>query len=92
MGAPAHYAVALAYSMRTSTGGNVFGYNPYLEAGFSGLAGSFPFGVQTNCMSCHANASYKGIPSTYVGNENIDIAGPQFKGQVRLDFLYSLEP
>jgi hypothetical protein len=92
MGAPAHYAVALAYSMSTSKGGTVFGYNPYLEAGFSGLAGKYQFGVQTNCMSCHANASYKGIPNSYVGDENVNIAGPQFQGQVRLDFLYSLSP
>jgi hypothetical protein len=92
MGAPAHYAATLADSMRTSKGGTIFGYNPYLEARFSGLAGQFQFGVQTNCMSCHANASYTGIPNSYVGNDNIDIAGPQFKGQVRLDFLYSLSP
>lgn len=92
MGAPAHYAVALAYSMRSSKGDTVFGFNPYLEASFEGLAGTFQFGMQTNCMSCHANATYKGIPNAYVGNDNIDIGGSQFKGQVRLDFLYSLEP
>jgi hypothetical protein len=92
MGAPAHYAVALAYSMRTSKGDNVFCYNPYLEASFGGLSGQFKFGIQSNCMSCHANAAYVGIPSPYVGNENVDIAGLQFQGQVRLDFLYSLRP
>jgi hypothetical protein len=92
MGAPAHYAVALAYSMRTSKGSTVFGYNPYLEGGFSGLGGQFQFGVQSNCMSCHANASYQGIPNSYVGDENVNIGGPQFQGQVRLDFLYSLSP
>jgi hypothetical protein len=90
MGAPAHYAVALAYSMRTSKGANIFGYNPYLEGPLSGLSGQFQFGVQSNCMSCHANAAYLAIPSDYVGNENVDIAGPQFQGHVRLDFLYSL--
>jgi hypothetical protein len=94
MGASAHYAVALAYSMRTAKGDTVFGYNPYLEASCdaSVLSGSFPFGVQTNCMSCHANATHPGFPDAYVGDENVDIAGPQFLGQVRLDFLYSLEP
>jgi hypothetical protein len=92
MGAPAHYSVALAYSMRTSKGGTVFGYNPYLEGRFSGLGGQYQFGVQSNCMSCHANASYQGITNNYVGDENVNIAGPQFQGQVRLDFLYSLSP
>jgi len=90
--AASHYAVTVSYSMRDSKDKPVFSYNPYLEASFSGLAGAFQFGVQTNCMSCHANASYKGIRDAYVGNENVDIADPKFQGQVRLDFLYSLQP
>lgn len=49
----------------------LFSYNPYLEGGFSGLGtgpnNAFqvasplikgqPFGVQTNCMTCHALAT-----------------------------------
>ena len=35
MGAPAHYAASLAYSMRTPGGNNVFAYNPYLETVFT---------------------------------------------------------
>jgi hypothetical protein len=94
MGAPAHYAVSLGYSMRTARDNTVFVYSPYLEASFEGLAGNFSFGVQSNCMSCHANAVYPGIgiENAYVGNENVDITGSQFHSQVRLDFLYSISP
>lgn len=90
MGAPSHYAVSLAYSMTGPKGEDVYGYNPYLEARFSDLAGKNQFGIQSNCMSCHANATWPGIKDAYVGDEEVDILGPQFQGQVRLDFLYSL--
>jgi hypothetical protein len=80
-GAPAHYAMALAYAMvfpvqpdvgGQSVGDTIYGYNPYLEAGFGPgvFTGSNSFvtnskgvkvqtdaGVRTNCMSCHVYAS-----------------------------------
>lgn len=92
MGAPAHYAATLAYSMRTSKDEPIFAYNPYLEGHFDDLAGTYKFGVQSNCMSCHANASHPGAITDYIGDDVIDIADKKFIGKVRLDFLYSLEP
>ena len=92
MGAPSHYAATLAYSMRTSKGEPIFAYNPYLEGHFDDLAGTYQFGVQSNCMSCHANASHPGANTDYIGDDVIDIADKKFNGKVRLDFLYSLEP
>jgi hypothetical protein len=92
MGAPAHYAATLAYSMRTTKNEPIFAYNPYLEGHFNDLGGTYKFGVQSNCMSCHANATHPGAKTDYIGDDFVDIAGSQFVGQVRLDFLYSLEP
>lgn len=82
-GAAAHYAMAVAYAMvypvqpdigGQSVGNTVYGYNPYLEAGFGAgtFTGSNSFvvtngqkvmtnaGVRTNCMSCHVYASVSG--------------------------------
>jgi hypothetical protein len=113
-----HYAMAPAYSMELPqqpiTGGknagqSVYGYNPYLEAGFdpSVLPASIPgqsggnvvannVGVQTNCMSCHAMASYAkgGTPdlsgSLDTGDRYVDLQGPEFRGNLRTDFLWSI--
>jgi hypothetical protein len=84
----------------------IFVYNPWLEAVFdhSDLPDSRPwtfdgktydnkFGVQTNCMSCHAQANYPGSQSSgpqYTADQYIDLNGPQFKGVLKVDFLWSL--
>jgi hypothetical protein len=91
-----------------NVGNSVYVYNPWLEAGFvpKGLPASQPgtfdgkpvannVGVQTNCMSCHAQASYSPTRPRletilYTGDRYIDLKGPQFKGNLRTDFLWSI--
>lgn len=78
-----------------------FGFNPYLEASFGPSAFSGPnqlnsnyiFGVQTNCMSCHAMAT---IDSTqnflgYVTDQYINPDSSIFKNYVKLDFAWSIQ-
>jgi hypothetical protein len=108
-GAARHYAVATAYMMvrpnQPITGGSSanaqpqIGFNPYLEAGFSGLGNdpnwaagkNFQYGIQTNCMSCHAMATYPGNSSLgYVADLYIGMTDPRYNGQVRGDFSWSL--
>lgn len=105
-GAAAHYACVAAYVMLTPNNapnnapgaGPMFGYNPYLEGSFGPPVFGFPntynanyqYGVQTNCMSCHALA----IPSpagNYTTDQTIDLKGEYFKGQVSLDFAWSIQ-
>jgi hypothetical protein len=90
-----------------NVGNSVYAYNPWLEAGFGpdDLPASQPgtydgkqvannVGVQTNCMSCHAQASYSStaqdLRSLYTGDQYIDMKGAQFKGNLRTDFLWSI--
>lgn len=80
-------------------------YNPYLEAGFHGTAPEkgadfqlpsvlLPgpqFGVQTNCMSCHAMATQSNAPG-YTTDMYISMNDPKlFNNQVQLDFAWSIE-
>ncbi len=91
----------------TNTGNSVYAYNPWLEAGFSKsvLPDSIPgmyngmkvpnnVGIQTNCMSCHAQANFNpnNIPNApdYTGDRYIDLDSPQFKGTLKVDFLWSI--
>jgi hypothetical protein len=83
---------------------SVYCYNPYMEATFnpSQLPASKPgtyrgrpvdnnVGVQTNCMSCHAQACFNSTDfSLYTGDQDIDLHGPQFKGKLRVDFLWTI--
>ena len=90
-----------------NVGESIYAYNPWLEAGFGpgNLPSSQPgtykgrpvannVGVQTNCMSCHAQACYSTTgsqdPSLYTGDQYIDLGGSQFQGKLRVDFLWSL--
>jgi hypothetical protein len=115
-GAAAHYAAVAAYNMvwpnqpisgGTNTGAKpIFGYNPYLEAVFSGTGPDSSFqlpsallhgpqvGVQTNCMSCHALATYNSNPnySYYTTDQYIDMSDKKlFNGKVKLDFAWSIQ-
>lgn len=108
-GAARHYAANAAYVMTTpnnsssATAGTMFGYNPYLEGGFGPSTfnlpnvnnPSFKYGMQTNCMSCHAMATPPpGAFSTtgYNTDQYVDFNSPQFfKGQVKLDFAWSVQ-
>lgn len=80
-------------------------YNPYLEAGFHGTAPQrgadfqlpsvlLPgpqFGVQTNCMSCHAMATQSNAPGyttdMYISMNDTSL----FNNQVQLDFAWSIQ-
>jgi hypothetical protein len=91
-----------------NVGNSVYAYNPWLEAGFgpgdlpasqpgtyNGKAVANYVGMQTNCMSCHAQASYSSTTPDltgvlYTGDQYIDMKGAQFKGNLRTDFLWSI--
>ncbi len=105
-------AYAMVWPNQPITGGTnknvtpIIGYNPYLEAGFgpSTFAGvpnqmnpKFKFGVETNCMSCHALAAYdpsKTIanqPFPYSADQYIDMSDKKlFNNKVQLDFAWSI--
>lgn len=83
----------------------MFAYNPYLEAGFHGTAPEkgadfqlpsvllpkIPqFGMQTNCMSCHAMATQSNAPG-YTTNQYISMDTTMFNNQVLLDFAWSIQ-
>ncbi len=104
-GAARHYALNAAYVMTTpnnssaANAGPMFGYNPYLEGGFGPSTFNisnttfpdFKYGMQTNCMSCHALA----VPSNATGYNTdmyVDMNSPTFfNGQVKLDFAWSIQ-
>ncbi|HZW30866.1 MAG TPA: hypothetical protein VFF52_09185 [Isosphaeraceae bacterium] len=94
---------------RSHVAESVYCYNPYIETFFTSaqLPASRPgtylgrpvdnnVGVQTNCMSCHAQACFPimllpgGIFPLYTGDQNIDLYGPQFQGKLKVDFLWSI--
>lgn len=51
-------------------------------------------GIMTNCMSCHGNANYnpRSLPNapSYTGNRYIDLENSQFRGTLKVDFLWSI--
>ncbi len=91
----------------TNTGVSaVIGYNPYLEPGLgkidfvppNKLDPNFMYGVQSNCMSCHAlavygkdttNAENGGQP--YMADQYMSLNDPYFKNTVQLDFAWSIQ-
>lgn len=79
----------------------VLGYNPYLEAPFNAATFTVPnaynanyeYGVQTNCMSCHAMAAYNGpnSPFRYSTDQYINMSDTTlFNNYVQLDFAWSI--
>jgi hypothetical protein len=74
-------------------------YNPWLESGFGSsvlapvneLIPNPNYGVQTNCMSCHAMARYPhgGFIEFYSADQYIDI-GPSLSDALRVDFTWSI--
>jgi len=84
-------------------------YNPYLEAPFNhdqDLPGSQPWtyqgvtydlkvGVQTNCMSCHMQATYspnsKSPSLPYTADRYIDLNDKEFQGYLQVDFSWSIQ-
>ncbi|ATQ75144.1 hypothetical protein CR152_11905 [Massilia violaceinigra] len=108
-----HYAMALAYSTvspaQPITGGKnvgapVYGYNPYLEAGFGPevfadisrpINGTINAntGIQSNCMTCHNMAAYAPEPKPmmpYASDFYMSITDPIFDGTLRSDFSWTI--
>jgi hypothetical protein len=81
----------------------MIGYNPYLEAGFAPstfqfknqMNPDFKYGIQTNCMSCHALAGNESIDKSgnpfYSTDQYIDNNDRYFVNKVKLDFAWSLQ-
>jgi len=105
-GAANHYAANAAYVMTTpnnaangASTGSMFGYNPYLEGGFgpttfgitNNLNPQYQYGVQTNCMSCHAMA-VASSHGQYTTDQFVNLTTDSlFKGEVSLDFAWSIQ-
>lgn len=107
-----HYAMSVAYYTvappQPITGGKnegsaVYGYNPYLEAGFGpdtfGISRPIngtvnnTTGIQTNCMTCHNMAAYVPKPKTgmpYATDFYMSIDDPVFAGTLRTDFSWTI--
>jgi hypothetical protein len=86
-----NYAMCIADAIVTPFndphGTPVVCFNPYLET-------SQPDGVHSNCMSCHARATFPGVdyPSSYVPNGWVDLADPNvFARQSKTDFVWSIQ-
>jgi hypothetical protein len=86
-----NYAMCIAdsivYPPTDPKGKPVVCYNPYLETGL-------PDGTDSNCMSCHARATFPGInyPETYLPNGWVDPADPTlFAGQTKTDFVWAVQ-
>ena len=89
-----------------NAGAAVYAYNPWIEARFSSadLPDSQPrfdpagrpadnnCGVQTNCMSCHAQATYnpnkRVTAPRFTGARYVDLIDPQYVGTLQTDFLW----
>ena len=105
-----HYAMSVAYSMVTppqpimegkNVGASVYGYNPYLEAGFGpdtfGISRPIngtinnTTGIQTNCMTCHNMAAYsKTSQQPYASDFYMSLSDPIFKGKLKTDFSWTI--
>lgn len=99
---------AQPYYNGESVGDTLIAFNPYLEAGFGPdvFTGSDSYvikdgnriptdaGIRTNCMSCHAFASYnlseKKSTTPYSGDAYVSLHDPKFEGSIRLDFAWSI--
>jgi hypothetical protein len=86
----------------------VYAYNPWLEARLTpaDLPASVPgpapgggiapnnVGIQTNCMSCHAQANYnpnqRATAPRLTGARYVDLGAAEFVGTLQVDFLWSL--
>ncbi|WP_162555958.1 hypothetical protein [Reichenbachiella versicolor] len=108
-GAASHYAVSTAYAMvwpnQPITGGTnegatpIIGFNPYLEAGLpeftvsNRLNPNFKYGMQSNCMSCHALATSdaKNGSLGYTADQYISMNDSIFTNYVQLDFAWSIQ-
>jgi hypothetical protein len=76
----------------------VIGFNPYLEALFDSgdfstpnqLNPKYQYGIQTNCMSCHALATVSQSVG-YSTDQYISMNDTIYKNTVQLDFAWSIQ-
>lgn len=78
----------------------MIGYGPYLEPSLSKLGyksalnSNYKWGVQSNCMSCHALAAIDGdslpLQNPYTADQYIDMNDPVFYNKVQTDFAWSI--
>ncbi len=91
-----------------NSGAAVYAYNPWIEARFApaDLPDSIPgldplgrpaannHGVQSNCLSCHAQANYNpdhlDTAPRFTGARYVDLADPKFNGTLQVDFLWTI--
>ena len=91
-----------------NSGAAVYAYNPWIEAAFrpadlpdsragfdpNGRPAANNYGIQTNCMSCHAQANYNpnklATAPRLTGARYVDLIDPQFVGTLQVDFLWSI--
>lgn len=98
-------AYAMVWPNQPVTGGTdkdarpIIAFNPYLEGGFGPKVFKLPnkfrtdfvYGMQTNCMSCHALSTMSG-KNGYTTNQYIDMMDTTlFKNDVKLDFTWSIQ-
>lgn len=82
-----------------------FAYNPYLEPGLGDIESAaymnqldtaYHWGVQSNCMTCHALAFYKpgasaaNQPAPYSADQYISMADTIYLNKVQVDFAWSI--
>ena len=91
-----------------NSGAAVYAYNPWIEARFApaDLPDSIPgldplgrpaannHGVQSNCLSCHAQANYNpdhlDTAPRFTGTRYVDLADPKFNGTLQVEFLWTI--
>jgi len=98
-------AYAMVWPNQPVSGGSdnnarpILAFNPYLEGGFGPKVFSLPnkfrpvfvYGMQSNCMSCHALSTMSG-KNGYTTNQYIDMMDTSlFKNDVKLDFTWSIQ-
>jgi hypothetical protein len=86
-----NYAMCVANSIvfppTDPNGKSIVCYNPFLETAQAD-------GINSNCMSCHARATWQGAPypETYIPNGWVDLADPTiFADQVKTDFVWAVQ-
>lgn len=98
-------AYAMVWPNQPITGGSdkgarpIIAFNPYLEGGFgkdvfalkNNFRPDFQYGMQTNCMSCHATSAMTN-DNRYCTDMYIDMMDTAlFKNKVKLDFAWSIQ-
>ena len=77
---------AIAVPFDDPKGKGIVCFNPWLEAQQTG-------GLSSNCMACHARATYPGgaYPPSYSPNGWVDAASPIFTNRIRTDYVWAIQ-